>query len=309
MKRVILIVLGVILLLFGTPMLVGGTMLAAWAGGEDPTIGGRIGSVESSGYAVVSDEVDVSWEWPFADRWDITLGVDSDSSDQPVFFGYGPTEAVDAYLAGSPYTLVVSIGTGDGRQDGDVEIPGTQAPEPPGELDFWNQQTSGVGRQSLVLDPTAGDFRFVAMNADASQGVSLRVYGSFQVPFLGPVGVGLAVFGGLLVVLGIVLLVLGIRSKPAPPQQPTYPGYPQQQPGYPPQQQPYPGAAPQAPVPPPTVAPPTSQPPGGQPPGGQPPAGQPPAGQPPAGQPPAGQPPAGQPPAGQPPTGPPTSPS
>lgn len=268
MKRVVLIVLGVVLLLFGTPMLVGGTMLAAWAGGEDPTIGGRIGSVESSGYAVVSDQVDVSWEWPLADRWDITLGVDSDNSDQPVFFGYGPTEAVDAYLAGSPYTLVVSIGTGDQRQSDDIEIPGTEAPEPPGEQDFWTQQTSGVGRQSLVLDPSSGDFRFVAMNADASQGVSLRVYGSFQVPFLGPVGVGVAVFGGLLILLGIVLLVLGIRAKPAQPQQSAYAGYPQQ--GYPPQQQPYPGAAPQAPVPPPNVAPPTGQPPTGDPPTGPP---------------------------------------
>jgi hypothetical protein len=279
MKRVVLIVLGVVLLLFGTPMLIGGTMLAAWAGGEDPTIGGRIGSVESSGYAVVSDQVDVSWEWPLADRWDITLGVDSDNSDQPVFFGYGPTEAVDAYLAGSPYTLVVSIGTGDQRQTDDIEIPGTEAPEPPGEQDFWTQQTSGAGRQSLVLDPGSGDFRFVAMNADASQGVSLRVYGSFQVPFLGPVGVGVAVFGGLLILLGIVLLVLGIRSKPAPPQQPAYAGYPQPQPGYP-QQQPYPGAAPQAPVPPPNAAPPTGQPPVGQPPAAQPPTGEPPTGPP-----------------------------
>jgi hypothetical protein len=273
MKRVILIVLGVVLLLFGTPMLIGGTMLASWAGGEDPTIGGRIGSVESTGYAVVSDQVDVDWEWPFADRWDITLGVDSRDSDQPVFFGYGPTEAVDAYLAGTPYTLVVSIGTGDQPRGGDIDIPGTEAPALPEDQDFWIQQISGVGRQSLVLDPVSGDYRFVAMNADASQGVSLKVYGSFQVPFLGPVGVGVAVFGGLLVVVGIVLLVLGIRSKPTQSQQSTYQGYPQpqagyppQQPGYPQQHPPYPGAAPQTPVPPPTAAPPAGQPPPGQPP-------------------------------------------
>ncbi len=231
MKRVVLIVLGVILLLFSLPMLIGGTVLAAWASGDDPTIAGRIGRVEAVGYAVVSDRVEVDWDWPLAERWDITLGVEHASSDEPVFLGYGPAESVDAYLAGSPYTLVYSIGTGQNSGRGDVDVPGTEAPEPPGDQDFWVDQASGVGRQTLELAPDQGDYRFVAMNADASQGVSLAVYGSMNVPFLRPIGIGMAVFGGFLAILGLVLLVLGIRSQPTPSGYPqggpggTYPGH------------------------------------------------------------------------------------
>ena len=226
MKRAVLIILGVFLLVMAVPMLVGGSILAAWASGDDPSIAGRIGRVDSSGYAVVSDRVDVDWEWPGGDRWDITIGVESDSTDVAVFVGYGPTDAVDAYLAGSPYTLATSIGDGEPRSSGDIEIPGTEAPEQPGDQAFWAEQASGVGRQTIDIAPDQGDYRFVAMNADASAGVDLAVYGSMRVPFLFPIGVGIAVFGGLLGALGIVLLVLGIRAKPSPQPVPApYPGY------------------------------------------------------------------------------------
>lgn len=251
MKRVILIVLGIVLLLFSIPMLVGGAVLAAWASGEDPTIAGRIGRVDSLGYAVVSDRVEVDWEWPLADRWDISLGVENTNSDVPVFIGYGPTESVDAYLAGSPYTLVYSIGTGEQQRSRDIDVPGTEAPEPPGDQTFWAQQASGVGRQTLQIAPGQGDYRFVAMNADASQGVSLTVYGSMRVPFLQPLGIGMAVFGGLLALLGIILLVLGIRAQPTP--KPTPAGYPYggqpggAYPGMPYQPAPYPGGQPAQP--------------------------------------------------------------
>lgn len=284
MKRVVLIVLGVILLLFSLPMLIGGTVLAAWASGDDPTIAGRIGRVEAVGYAVVSDRVEVDWDWPLAERWDITLGVEHASSDEPVFLGYGPAESVDAYLAGSPYTLVYSIGTGQNSGRGDVDVPGTEAPEPPGDQDFWVDQASGVGRQTLELAPDQGDYRFVAMNADASQGVSLAVYGSMNVPFLRPIGIGMAVFGGFLAILGLVLLVLGIRSRPATPGYPqagpggTYPGTPYQGGPYPgtqqPVQQPYYGppaaGAPQGTQPTPAQQPGAAPPPSAQQPGAAP---------------------------------------
>ena len=119
MKRVILIVLGVFLLLFSVPLLVGGVVMAVWAGGGDPTIQGKIGRIESSGSAVVSDTVQVESSWPMADWWDVTVSVQHPNSDTPVFIGYGPTSSVDAYLAGAPYTIVTSIGGEIEGQDGD----------------------------------------------------------------------------------------------------------------------------------------------------------------------------------------------
>lgn len=261
MKRVVLIVLGVILLLVGTPMLVGGTVLNSWANGDDPSIGGRLGTLESSGYAVVSDKVAVDSNWPLADRWDITVGVQSADSGPRVFLGYGPAEAVDAYLAGAPYTLVGDLGTGD--LDTNVDIPGTAEPEPPVEQTFWIQQTSGEGRQSLVLETVPSGVRFVAMNADATAEVNLSVYGSFTVPFLGPLGIGTAVFGGVLLVVGLVLLVLGIRARPAAQAAsyaPVGQDYPQPYPGDPSRSAPYPGTEQATTEPPPDGSAPPSQP-------------------------------------------------
>jgi hypothetical protein len=247
MKRAVLITLGVLFLVLAAPLLIGGSFLTAWASGEeDPTVEGRIGQVESAGYAVVSDRVEFDGPGPFPDRWEVTLAVADRDSDAPVFIGYGPAQAVDSYLAGSPYTVVRSLGTGDDRPRNDaIDILGTGSPQPPGEQDFWVAQASGSGRQQIALAPDQGDFRFVAMNADASPGVSLVVYGSMQVPFLLPVGIALLVTGGLLAILGVVLLVLGIRAASGSPAAgygpPGYgpPGY--GPPGYGPQR--YPGDA------------------------------------------------------------------
>ncbi len=267
MKRVILIVLGVILLFISVPILIAGVVFTAIGSGDDPTVQGRLGQVGSSGYAVVSDTLDVDWDYPFADRFDITVGVQSTGADSTVFIGYGPASAVDAYLSGVPQTVV--YGLGDGRSEREVEVPGSATPEPPGEQDFWIERASGTGRQEIPLAAQTGSFRLVVMNADGSQGVMVDVYGSMTLPFLVPMGIGMLAFGLLLLILAIVLLVWGIRSKPAPapapgpsqmhPQQPPSPyppagaGYPAGYP-YPPGSDPYgppgqyPGVAPGGPV-------------------------------------------------------------
>ncbi len=216
MKRAILILLGIVLLLSATPLLVGGVVLAAISSDGGPTVAGRLGEVETSGYAAVSDTVEVDWNWPFAENWDITIGVTSANSDAPVFLGYGPAEAVDGYLTGVPHTVINSIGTG-AQRPGDVEVPGTAAPQPPAEQRFWTDQASGVGRQEISVVPELGDYRFVVMNADATTGVRVTVHGSMALPFLFPAGIALAVIGGLLAIVGIALLVLGIRATPAAP--------------------------------------------------------------------------------------------
>src|SRR4029077_16103270 len=102
---------------------------------------------ESSGYAVVSDTLDVHWDYPFADRFDIELGVRSGNPEATVFIGYGSAASVDAYLSGVPHTLVYDIG-GEARSDGEVEVPGSTAPQPPVDQDFWLVQASGTDLQA-----------------------------------------------------------------------------------------------------------------------------------------------------------------
>lgn len=247
MKRVVLIVLGGILLLVSVPLLIGGAVLTAIGSGDDPDVHGRIGQFESGGYAVVTDTLDVEWDYPFADRFDITVGVQSPGAETPVFIGYGAASAVDAYLSGVPQTVVYDLGHGS-RSERDVEVPGNATPQPPVEQGFWIEQASGTGRQEIPLASETGSFRLVVMNADASRGLAVDVYASMKLPFLLPLGIGMLVMGLLLLALGAVLLVWGIRSKPVPaptpgphmyPPPPTSP-YPPPASPYPPTAYPYP---------------------------------------------------------------------
>ncbi len=132
------------------PLLIGGLVSTVLGAGDDPTVDGRLGGVESSGYAVVSDTLDVHWDYPFADRFDIELGVRSANPEATVFIGYGSAASVDAYLSGVPHTLVYDIG-GEARSDGEVEVPGSTAPEPPVDQDFWLVQASGSDLQTIPL--------------------------------------------------------------------------------------------------------------------------------------------------------------
>ena len=224
MKRVVLIVFGVIVLLVAAPLLIGGLVSAVLGAGDDPTVDGRLGGVESSGYAVVSDTLDVHWDFPFADRFDIELGVRSANPEATVFIGYGSAASVDAYLSGVPHTLVYDIG-GEARSDGEVEVPGSTAPEPPGDQDFWVVRASGLDLQAIPLASGAGSYRLVVMNADGSQGVDVSFYGSITLPYLLPVGIGMLIVGSLLLVFAIALLVWAIRSKPQPTAAPVGEGY------------------------------------------------------------------------------------
>lgn len=264
MKRTVLIVLSIVLFLGSIPVIITGLALTAWGAGDDPSIKGRIGEVNSLGYAVVSDTLEVEWDSPLvdnsalADRFDLTIGVSSIGTDKPLFIGYGPSEAVDSYLAGVPYTLVFGIGD-QTRTERDVDVPGEAAPQPPDTQEFWVQQSSGSGLQQISMSAQTGNFRVVAMNADGSAGVSVSVYGSVRLPFLTPVGIGLLILGGMLGLLGFVLLILGIRSKPQSPP----PGLPVAAPnGYPAASQPvgpYPNAS-GPPAPPPAGPPPNGPP-------------------------------------------------
>lgn len=288
MKRVVLIVFAAILFLFSAPLLIGGLVASVVGAGDDPAIDGRLGRVGSNGYAVVSDTLDVQWDYPFADRFDLTLGVRTADPAAQVFIGVGSAASVDAYLSGVPYTLVYDIGGGT-RSDRRVDVPGTAVPEPPVDQELWLVQASGTGLQEIPLASGPGSYRLVAMNADGSRGVDVSVYGSLTLPYLLPVGIGMLLVGSLLLAVAIALLVWGIRSKPTPaavpagygsgpaayPVQPAPPGPgPYSSPSPYGSAGPYPGPGPTGPGPgygPPT-APPVQGPPGPPGPAPQPPA-------------------------------------
>lgn len=215
MQRVLLIVLGLVCMLVALPLVVGGAVAVAITAGAGPTLQGRIGEASSPGFAVVSEALGAEWDQTLATRSEVRIGVRDLTSGGPVFIGYGPTDDVDAYLAGTSYTVLSSLEESEGGRQ-DIEVPDGRAPAPPTEMSFWVEQSSGPGLQEIAVGSRSGNYLLVAMNADASPGLALSVHGSLELPLLRPVGFGLLAGGGLLFLLGIGLLIWGLRTASSP---------------------------------------------------------------------------------------------
>jgi len=212
MKRVILIVCSLIALLIGLPLLFGGIALLALGSG-DSTVDARLGEVDATGYAIVSNSLTVDFDAPIVDTLNPAI-LASSNSGSPLFLGIGPTAEVERYLAGVPQTLVDDL---DELGTPQIDIPGTATPAPPETQTFWVESVSGAGEQRIELSNVQGNFRVVTMNADGSPGLSVEFSGSAEIPFLTPIGIGMIVCALLVIALAIFLLVLGIKAKPTPP--------------------------------------------------------------------------------------------
>ena len=106
-----------------------------------------------------------------------------------------------------------------------TRVTGSRAP--PGTRRFWAARAAGAGTQTLVWPVEDGDWSVVVMNADGSPGVRVHLSAGAKVAFVFRVGLGLAIGGALLLILGIVLIVLGARlGRRAPPPAPPAPAAP-----------------------------------------------------------------------------------
>jgi hypothetical protein len=273
-KKITLIILGLVLFIVG--------LAVAAVGGVALGFGGRSGVVQS-GYhdigtptsAFVSDPNKVRDRNQVQTLGDsVTVIMDGRDSPKPLFIGVGPASQVDAYLNGVSYDEVTELKFGNFRLD-TSRVNGTGEPAAPGDQSFWVAKASGLNPQ-MRWRVTDGDYRVVVMNADASPNVALRARVGLKIKNLFGIGLGAALAGGLIALLGLGLLIWGIAARrkrdedflgypgPYPPYPPPGPGQPgtSYAPSYPAQPT---GAYPQQP-PPPTQPPP--EPPGGSPPPG-----------------------------------------
>jgi len=136
----------------------------------------------------------------------------SPAAGQPVFLGIAPTERAAAYLAGSPYVTVRDITSGHVRY---TAHQGTVAPAPPGQTGIWAARSAGSGPQALTWQPRNGRWTVVAMNADGSRPVSVRVAIAATLPALPWVAAGLLIAGILMLTLGVTLIIIPARRATA----------------------------------------------------------------------------------------------
>jgi hypothetical protein len=245
-KKIVLIVLGLLALLAGLAVAAGGAAVLA-VGGRSGTIRSGYHSVSTPTVAFVSDPAKIRNTTNVSMRGgSATLKLDARDVVKSLFVGVGPSDQVQAYLAGSPYEVVTDLQFGAFRMATST-VPGADTPAAPADQSFWLAQATG-NPASLSWPVTNGDYRVVVMNADGSPGVSLDARVGIRVPALFPVGLGTTIGGTLLGLVGLGLLIWGFAAKRKGPA--AAPSYPQRGYAYPPAGTTYPPVHPPSSTPP-----------------------------------------------------------
>jgi hypothetical protein len=127
----------------------------------------------------------------------------------PVFAGIARAGAADRYLSGMTYATVTGTTRGHPSY---LAHPGAAPAVPPARAPIWTVRTAGPGTQTLVWQVTNGRWTVVAMNADATAPVSVRVNVAATLPALPWVATGLLIAGGVFLLAGALLIVFPVRG-------------------------------------------------------------------------------------------------
>ena len=208
--RIVLLVVAVASLLGGTTALIGGGALIAadnsWR--DDGYLTSDTARLKADGYAVASESIELGGldeDWVLG-RARVRVTTDGTA---PVFVGVARADDAEAYLARVEHATVTEIDDPATAYD---RHPGTAPAVAPGDADFWVEEATGTGTQSIdwSLDDRPGRWTVVVMNADGTAGVDVDADVGATVPILDEVTAGLLVVGTLFVLTGAGVLV-GLR--------------------------------------------------------------------------------------------------
>ena len=215
--RIVLTVLGCAFVVLALALLVGGAVLT-WAFRSQRDAAGYFSSrterLETLDYAITSRRLDLALDT--GDHLGVgELGTArirvTSTSGHPVFVGIGPRRAVETYLRGVARAEIADVSAdpfsieyrhlGNGSPSG-----------PPGEQGFWRARAEGSGRQTLTWPVDSGDWVVAVMNGDGSAGVGVDASVGFKANWIEPLGIGLLVAGGLVLIGAVTALVIGIAG-------------------------------------------------------------------------------------------------
>ena len=174
----------------------------AAAGGTYLDLGGH-GTYRTDRYALATDAT--NWRTELL-GWAGTVRVEvAPAGDGPIFVGAAAPDAIGDYLSGTGYTTVAEhTGRGVVRTDHDGAAPAL----PPARAGDWTAHAAGVGTQTLRWKASAGRQVVLAMNADGSRPVQVRVVSSGvtldRMPWWVPAA--LLALGAVLVPVAVVVL-------------------------------------------------------------------------------------------------------
>jgi hypothetical protein len=212
---VILVVLGSVVLLVALALVAAGIagIVIDQTQREDGFVITPTEELSTPTYAIVSESVDVDVDGPdWATRDLIGRVRITTDAEQPVFVGIAPSADADRYLGSFRHAVVSDLW--DEPDDHDERGSGAP-PSPPAGQGFWVASASGTGEQSLDWELEDGDWTVVAMNADASAGVTADVSVGAELDALLWVAIGVLLVGVLVLALGAWLFYLGIPRRRA----------------------------------------------------------------------------------------------
>ena len=191
--------------------LLGGSGVALWAQASRHGGYADLGTVSYSvpGYAIASDTIGLHLAAGTASDLigTVRIRVTQASGTTPVMVGVAPAGAAARYLAGVDYATVRGAA---GHRGTYTEHAGSAPAVPPGQAGIWTAHASGPGTQALTWKVRSGDWVVVAMNADGSRPVSLRVNLAATLPAL-PWIARLLTGGVLFLIGGVLLIVVPVR--------------------------------------------------------------------------------------------------
>jgi hypothetical protein len=210
--RIVAAVFGALFALAAIGMIVGGGVLL-WAHTTQRDADGFLTSpsyqLESSGYALVSEDIDIAsrpGEWFPSGIADVRFDVRTATGS--VFVGIGPATDVDGYLGDVARNELTRLGS----RSSDIEtrtLEGAAPAAPPASQGFWEASAEGPGAQSITWEVDRGEWSVVVMNADASAGVAVVTGAGVRIEALVGIAIGVLIGGLVLGGLGAVLLVWG----------------------------------------------------------------------------------------------------
>ena len=204
--RIIGIVLISLVGLFGLAILLGGLALVsvhAFARDDDGFYEIESEQLVSDDYAIATNEIVLGDDLGDVGVDDFAVTVRfgaTGAGDRPVFIGIASRDDAERYLEGVAHAEVTDI---DNSGPVYVQRGGAAPKDRPADDDFWVASAQGSGEQTVEWKIESGDWKAVAMNADASRGVDIDVDAGARVSWLIWVGVGLTLLG---------LLVTGLAA-------------------------------------------------------------------------------------------------
>jgi hypothetical protein len=128
--------------------------------------------------------------------------------DREIFIGIGPQTEVSQYLGSVEHSVLTEVRYGPFRPQYRT-VPGTRAPAPPGQQNFWAVSAQGPGTQQVDMELRSGNWVIVVMNADASPQLAVDLQAGARTDLLSPISVGVLITGLLLLAVGVPLLTVG----------------------------------------------------------------------------------------------------